>query len=205
MLRLIFIALVSMATVFPQAIAEHAIAAAGGSAAGVAGKPVSEAAISIFSKAASLLETATTGKQAAKEPVASKSVAGVLPSTPGGSAAGVTMKAVTKGSIPGFSTNAPMPEIATVDNTRMEKPQARKTSYPNVAPASSLPEVAAETFRQAKPGLKREELLTRVGTPSSKITIPDGEQLVEIYRYRANGATLGAVHLVDGKVVQVIR
>ena len=126
---------------------ENALAASGGSAAGVAGKPVSEGAITVFNRAASLLDKAAADKTVKKE----------------------------------LFTYAKMP------------------------PAPLMPEVLPEVFRQVKLGLKREDLLASVGTPSSKIIIPDGARMVEIYRYRANGETLGAVRLVDGKVSEVIQ
>ena len=78
-------------------------------------------------------------------------------------------------------------------------------AYATMPPAPPLPEVVPEAFRQIKPGLKREELLSTVGTPSSKITIPESDRTIEIYRYRANGGTLGTVRLVDGKVTEVIQ
>ena len=148
MLHLILIALVFTTTAFPQAILEHALAASGGSVAGVAGKPASEAALAIVSKAASLLDRAAADTTAIKEP--------------------------------------------------------RNTAYAKMPPAPQLPEVAPALFRLVKLGLKREELLASVGTPSSKIIIPEGARMFEIYRYRANGGTLGAVRLLDGKVIQVI-
>ena len=126
---------------------EHALAASGGSAAGVAGKPVSEAAIVALNKAASLLERAAADKIAKKE----------------------------------------------------------LSAYGKMVPAPLLPEVVPEVFRRVRLGLKREELLASVGTPSSKIIIPEGAQMIEIYRYRANGGTLGAVRLTDGKVSEVIQ
>ena len=148
MYRIIFLALALTASAFPQSMMENALAASGGSAAGVAGKPASEAALAILSKGASLLDRAAADTTAIKEP--------------------------------------------------------RNTAYAKMPPAPQLPEVAPALFRLVKLGLKREELLASVGTPSSKIIIPDGARMVEIYRYRANGETLGAVRLVDGKVSEVI-
>lgn len=149
MFRPIFVALLFAATAFPQAMLEHALAASGGSAAGVAGKPVSDGAIAVFNKAASLLDKAASDQTGRKDPW--------------------------------------------------------KPAFANMPPAPLLPEVVPEVFRQIKLGLRREELLASVGTPSSKIIIPEGAQMIEIYRYRANGGTLGAVKLLDGRVSEVIQ
>jgi hypothetical protein len=149
MIRLALIALGLTTVAFPQAMMEHALAASGGSASGMAGKPVSEGAIAIFSKAAALLDSAAADRTLKQEP--------------------------------------------------------RAAAYSKAPPAVQLPEVVPELFRQVKLGLIREELLASVGTPSSKIIIPEGAQMFEIYRYRANGGTLGAVRLLDGKVIQVIK
>ena len=153
MYRLIIIAIALTATAFPQAIMEHALAASGGSVAGVAGKPVSDGAEAALAKAGSLLHRAAADREAKKEP---------------------------------------------------QKPAVRAT-YASMPAAPPLPEVVPESFRQIRPGLKREELLANVGIPSSRITIPESGQTVEIYRYRANGGTLGSVRLVDGKVTEVIQ
>lgn len=151
MYRPILIAIAFTSTAFPQAMLEHAIAASGGSVAGIAGKPVSDGAEAALAKAGSLLDRAAADREAKKEP---------------------------------------------------QKPAVRAT-YAIMPPAPQLPEVVPESFRQIRPGLKREELLANVGTPSSRITIPEAGQTVEIFRYRANGGTLGSVRLVDGKVTEV--
>ena len=150
MFRITIIALALTTVAFPQAMLEHALAASGGSAAGLAGKPVSDGVEAALARAGSLLDRAAADKPAKKEP----------------------------------------------RNPRV---------YAIMPPAPPLPEVVPESFRQIKPGLKREELLANVGTPSSRITIPETGKLVEIYRYRANGGMLGSVRLVDGKVTEVIQ
>ncbi len=156
MLRFTFFALLLVPAAFPQVILEHAIAASGGSVAGVAGKPVSDAASNIMGKASSLLEQAAGTKVAKKE------------------------------------EPRPTAPAATV-------------RFATMPPAPPLPEVMPSEFRAIQIGMKREELLAKVGTPSSRITIPEDSQLAEVYRYRANGTTLGAVRLVDGKVTDVIQ
>ena len=156
MLRFTFFALLIAPAAFPQAMLEHAIAASGGSVAGVAGKPVSDAASNIMGKAGSLLEQAAGPKVAKKD------------------------------------EPRPVAPVATV----------RFATMPPVPP---LPEVMPSEFRAIQVGMKREQLLTKVGTPSSRITIPEDGQVVEVYRYRANGTTLGTVRLVDGKVTEVIQ
>ena len=154
MLRFAFFVLVLAPSAFSQAMIEHALAASGGSAAGVAGKPVSDAASSILGKAGALLDQAAGPKVKKEEP-------------------GPTVKI------------APLVRYATMP------------------PAPLLPEVVPDKFRQVQLGLKREELLAQLGTPSSKIMIPEDNQMVEVYRYRANGASLGSIRLVDGKVTEV--
>ena len=154
MFRLIFCAVVLASTAFPQAILEHALAASGGSAAGIAGKPVSDGATVVFSKIGSLLEKASADKTAPKK-------------------------------------DPPQPAVY--------------ATYATMPPAPPLPEVVPEAFQQIRPGIKREELLATVGTPSSRITIPENDQMIELYRYRAKGGTLGTVRLVGGQVTEVIQ
>ena len=77
--------------------------------------------------------------------------------------------------------------------------------YAKMPPATPLPEINPEAFRQIKTGLNREELLADLGIPSSRITMPEANQMIELYRYRANGGTIGAVRLTDGKVTEIIR
>jgi len=152
--RLFLSALVFASVAFPQAMIENALAASGGSAAGVAGKPVSEGATAIFEKMSSALGKAAGDKA----------------------------------------------------DTKKEAPKPANTGRYAIMPAAPpLPEVVPSAFRQIKPGTSREELLSSVGTPSSRVMIPDSEGMVEMYRYRGNGGTLGTVRLVNGKVTEVIQ
>ena len=66
-----------------------------------------------------------------------------------------------------------------------------------------MPFATASAPDQKNVEFHSDRLLAQVGTPSSKIIIPEDSQIVEVYRYRANGASLGSIRLVDGKVTEV--
>jgi len=52
-------------------------------------------------------------------------------------------------------------------------------------------------------GASRNDLLTRLGSPSSRIVMPEDGGLVEVYTYRANGTKVGSVRLLNGSVTEV--
>ncbi|MEO8128326.1 MAG: hypothetical protein ABI822_14595 [Bryobacteraceae bacterium] len=64
--------------------------------------------------------------------------------------------------------------------------------------AVKLPDVA-----QISTGMTRDELLAKFGTPSQKMTIPEGSHLTERYRYDVGKDSVRII-LEDGKVKEAI-
>ncbi len=52
--------------------------------------------------------------------------------------------------------------------------------------------------------MKREEVLRRIGAPTSKLSIPEENELVETYRYPVSSGLAGAIRLSNGVVTEVI-
>ncbi|MBI1787514.1 MAG: hypothetical protein HYR60_08180 [Acidobacteria bacterium] len=67
------------------------------------------------------------------------------------------------------------------------------------------PAVTAEQLAGIQVGITRHELLARAGNPSMRLTIPDGAQSLEIYRYRIEGKDAAVVQLKDGVVTSIER
>jgi hypothetical protein len=162
-----------------QAMVEHALSAAGGSAAGVAGKAVSNGIDSIFRKVNQVTGLAAqTGTLApARMPAA-----GVAP-------AGAVATTADKTTCPRAGKPAPQPEPSL----------AMPIPSPPPEPAEPVPSTAAEIAR-IEAGASRQDVLARLGKPSARITIPDGDRLVEIYQYAAKGERLGSLRFTDGLV-----
>jgi hypothetical protein len=81
-------------------------------------------------------------------------------------------------------------------------------SVPLVAPAPPVEfaakEVTAEELSRIKIGASEREVLTALGSPSSRIAIPDDDgHLRKTYQYWAKGGPVGTVRLDNGYVVKV--
>jgi hypothetical protein len=187
-----------------QALVEHAIAAAGGSAAGVAGKKVSDGIDSIMGKVDKMLQEDPKKKKArpAGEPEAGRSstfdfigktgqavqpdVAIAAPPVP-----------PRAGSLPALRPLAPPRPVAPT------MPDAAPTPVAVSAPPPPPPPVTAQDVQTMQVGASRNDLLTRLGSPSSRIVMPEDGGLVEVYTYRVNGAKVGSVRLLNGAVTEV--
>ena len=91
---------------------------------------------------------------------------------------------------------------------------ARRSSVAQYAPIVPPPPVeavpepprrepTAEELAGIHVGASEQELVTALGQPESKVTIPDDGHLVEICQYWSNGRQLGTVRLDNGQVVNV--
>ena len=163
-----------------QTMVEHALAAGGGSAAGVAGKTVSNGIDSIFRK---VNQTTGAAAQTGTLAPARMPAAGVAPAGAGAVAAGKPSRPRA-----GKPALEPEPSAATPD--------------PSPAPAAPAPPTLAE-IAGIQTGESRQEVLAKLGKPSARITIPGGDGLVEIFQYAANGERLGSLRLTDGLVSSV--
>jgi hypothetical protein len=181
-----------------QSLAEHAAAASGATIGTAAGKPLSNAITKIFG------QTDASAKKAATAPVITKSpdrpeaefAAPVQLAPQGG---GGELPSLGGGSAPtrhgGFSARRSAREYAAIT------PTAPISVY---VPEPVRPEPTAEEFATIMVGASGQELITKLGQPESKVTIPgDDGHLLEICQYWSKGKQLGTVRLDNGLVVNV--
>ena len=169
--------------VFAQNLTEYSAAAAGGTAGGAGGKSVSDSVNRVLGKVAS-----TTAKAADKKPATAPELTNV------------TIRSVAPAQV------EPLPVGGATSRKRApvsRRLQAVKVAPPVAPPTVSRPEPAVEDVEKVTVGMKRSELMAKLGEPASKILIPDEGGLVEIYSYTAKGQVLGSVRLTNGSVVSV--
>ena len=173
---------------FGQALVEHAAAAAGGSAGGVAGKKVSDGLTTIFRK---------VDKQAAKAAKAQ---------TPEKSSPNEPMLDVGPG-VPKQRVAVPPPPPLRhpVPRKAAPLPVVRVVTVPAIVPQVQAPEIDPVTSRELRTvstGMSRSAVL-KLGPPAARVTMYDDGHLLEIYRYQDHELSLGTVRLTDGSVSSV--
>jgi hypothetical protein len=98
----------------------------------------------------------------------------------------------------------PPPALAKPDAEIPEK--APTPAAPLVAPwipPTKLTEVTTEALASIHAGMKRDEVLRRIGSPLSKLAIPEENELVETYRYAISRGRAATVHFSNGIVTDV--
>ena len=95
--------------------------------------------------------------------------------------------------------------FGTVDKTLKNVETVKAVPAAVAAPAAEKPKepVRLPDVAQIAMGMNREELLTKFGDPSQKMTIPEGSHMTERYRYDV-GQDWVKVILEDGKVKEVL-
>lgn len=189
--RLAVVMVCFAALALPQAMMEYAVAAAAGSAAGVAGKGVSDGLDKVLRKLDELAQkSAATGDVVA--PIIEPGATGPRVPAP----------------LSGDSSPAPV----TVRSTAVARtaPSARWTSEQPVAarwvqgvPEPPRPEPTLRQLEEVETGTTRKQLVARLGPPSASILIPGDGQLREICHFIGRGVHLGKVRLTDGEVSAV--
>jgi len=173
---------------FGQTMLQHAVTAAGGSAAGVAGKPLSDGIDSIFGNLSKQMEqSAGTGQLEAnrKTPVE-------LTQEPGAAAP----SSQTASATPVIRRNAPAARGA--DSTLPAAPGSSR--WEGEVFAAMQPEPTREDLGEIEEGFERAALIGRLGPPSVRIIIPEWGELREVYYFSGDGEHLGTVELADGQV-----
>ncbi|MCP5120171.1 MAG: hypothetical protein GY953_55955, partial [bacterium] len=170
----------SAVPVFSQAMLEYGLAAAGGSASGVAGKGVSKGLDKILGKLKSQTDKAaaqaTLTKRLTPQPAtddavkapANAPVQGAVRARPGAA------------SQPGWTTSSPSSGWT----------QAAQQPVQRQASLADLQAVEA--------GVSRGDLVARLGTPSSRVLIPGDGELHEVYHFNSGRQHLGRVTLTNG-------
>lgn len=193
-------------SVSAQAMLEHAASAAGGSAAGVAGKQISDGITAVMGKSSSNKESDVESPAPATKRV------------PGGEHPPGWKQP------PSDHREANTTAIATASRPRVNAASVRQSSAPfeisatqrpqPITPAYALskwqpsggnnPVATAQTIAQIAPGTSIEELGSRLGVPSVRVVIPGNDgQLLQLIRYRDSAGIVGVVHVVDGQVASV--
>ena len=169
---------------------ETAAAAAGGSAGGVAGKKVSDGLTRIFNK----IDQHTA--KAAEDPGKKKAVP--EPNAP--------VIQLSAGSLKSETVSVPPPPPPAHHASVRPRPAPVRMPPPAMLapiPPPPPPDVTAEELRTVARGMRRDDVL-KLGVPSERITMFDEGHLTEIYRYASNESLVGAIHLTDGKVSEIL-
>ena len=177
---------------FPQALTEHAAAAAGATIGTTAGKSLSTSMDKIFGN----LEENTVHAAGITKEEKKRREQALEPET------GTVQTAA-----PGDSTNSDT-DGKPASRKRHAKMAAR--TQPVAAPPIAIPapeppakEPALEDFLSVKTGTKEEALTAALGAPASRITIPDDGHMIELLRYTAGGELLGVIRVDNGEVVSI--
>lgn len=192
------LSLAAAALMSGQSIVESATAAAGGSAAGAAGKTVSDGLDAVFGKVGGVVKTASGGKPRKATPA--------VPPLP-------TVR---------LTGQQPAPEAE--PKTRVKAPAAvvRRQANLQASPKTTVtvdPEIPGESLTPPAPpapvepsiadlsglsaGTSREDVLRKMGKPASRITMSEDHNLVEVYKFRNREGDLGSVRMVNGQVSEV--
>ena len=171
--RLLFAVALTLTLVSAQTLTEAAISAAGGSAAGVAGKSVSDSVDKIFGKLSGL-----------KLPGAGSPARRASPTTQ----APPTWGAVSSGLSSGSAAPA-------ASGTYRAQPHRSAPAPVRVASRKVLATVTQ--------GTRREDLIAQTGVPSFRILMGEGNHVVELYNYAVDGETIASIRLTDGEVTAV--
>lgn len=191
-------------SVSAQAMLEHAATAIGGSAAGVAGKQISDGITAIMGKSSSNKESDVESPKPAvrrapggEHPPGWKEETADLPAQRAATVGVATQQRFS--SAPVLSNRAPV---------QIQRPQAITPAYALSKwqpTGGNSPVATVQTIAQIAPGTSIEELGNRLGVPASRVVIPGNEgQLLQLIRYRDSSGIVGVVHVVDGQVASVV-
>jgi hypothetical protein len=183
---------------FSQALVDHAAAAAGASIGATAGKPLSNGITAVFGK------VDDTTAQAAKKP-AEKDKDKADKSKP--------EKPSALGSAPSASASGSSIPSSRPQRASSPRPSSRRAAQPNAwpepvvytqVPAPAAKEPALQDLLNVQIGSKEQDCIAGLGTPSSRISIPEEGHMIELLRYTAQGRLLGTIRVDNGQVVNVL-
>ena len=184
---------------FSQALVDHAAAAAGASIGATAGKPLSNGITAIFGK------VDDTTAQAAKKPSEKdKDKDKAEKSKP--------EKPSALGSAPSASASGPSTPSSRPQRASSSRPSRRavqSNSWPEPVVYTQVPppvvkEPALQDLLNVQIGSKEQDCIAGLGTPSSRISIPEEGHMIELLRYTAQGRLLGTIRVDNGQVVNVL-
>lgn len=204
-MRLATLVILLGASGWAQTLVEHAAAAAGGTAGGVAGKKVSDALTNIFEKV-----DKTTAKAAKADKPANPNAPlfEVGPGVPHRSESpAATRSARRTAAKPDPSSVPPPPPLRRASRDR--EPVVETASVPVPAPIAAPPpppppppQATPADLKKITVGENREEIV-KLGFPAIRITMYDNGHLLETFRFISDSSDVGEVRLTDGTVSSV--
>ncbi|MDX1983902.1 MAG: hypothetical protein SFV51_26745 [Bryobacteraceae bacterium] len=183
---------------FAQSIGQLGMSAAGGSAAGAAGKKVSDGFDAVMKKGSNILDgAAKTGKPKRQK----QRVAPLVPPEPSfpGATAAADPSSIASAPAHAPRTSAPVYRPRRETGGQIDL-AASMASLMIPQPARPAP---AEQLRSIEVGSSRDALIGQVGKPAGRITMYDERGLVEVYSFREGRSHVGSVRLVNGTVTEV--
>ena len=173
-----------------QVILEHSITAAGGSAAGIAGKSVSDGLDKVFGKLSKQMgKAAATGQVEATRKV---------PVTLEQQLPGVRPPAIAGRTSRGSSNTA-----AARRGSTQSQAGTSGVAWGGASFGAMQPEPTRDDLSRIEDGVERTTVVAQLGRPAVRIFIPEEGALREVYYFSGDGEHLGTVELSDG-VVQVV-
>ncbi len=87
-------------------------------------------------------------------------------------------------------------------------PARRKRRRPKVTPPVKAakrmePEISSEALALTKVGMTPEQVLRRLGAPAAKLTMPDEDEMIQIFSYRTSQDKMGAIYFTNGQVSEI--
>lgn len=179
-----------------QSLVESATAAAGGSAAGMAGKTVSEGIDSVFSKVAGVAgSSASQGRKSGR-------IAPAVPPIP--SVRLDAHQGELSGAKKSSAATQPAGRQARLQAGAVPEPPVSSTAHTSqaaVPPAPSGPTL--QDLQSLSAGASREQVFNKLGQPASRISMSNDDGFVEIMKFRNQDGSIGSVRVVNGKVAAV--
>ena len=193
-----------------QTLAEHSSAAAGGSAAGVAGKTVSDSINRVMGGgvARPMEKASHTGATTVARPVTKAETKEIEKSRAGNAASAVPAAPFDGGAA--ASKRVRHPRVIPASEIRPSvrhkaaevSERAPLMSVMKSAPPPAIPTVAG--LKSIKPGVSRKEVVARLGQPADRIQMADESgHLAELMHYVTPASDLGTVRMSDGVVTEV--
>lgn len=192
------LAVVISATVSAQAILEYGAAAAGGTTAGVAGKKVSDSLDKVMNKVSDLAKSGASDDQKPRK------MAPTIPPAPEVRIKDLNLATEKAGK--SKVTATPVRRQANLQATPAAKqPDLPAVPQPGAEPATPATPPPSATVEDLKSldGASREDVLSKMGKPASRITMTDDRGLVETYSFKNSNGNLGSVRIINGKVAEV--
>lgn len=191
-------------TASAQAMIENSIAAAGGTAAGIAGKKISDGISLVFGKSAAEPQEVEVAPTPALKRIPS-----------GETALGMEHKHKPVVSAPAIAEHsaATFPVVRHVAAVKQPVQRPQQLTPP-ITPAyalshwvddtSKVPVATATTIAHVQVGTDVGLLGPQLGVPSARVMIPGGDgRMLQLIRYRDYEGLIGVIHVADGQVSQV--